>query len=435
MGSISPAVADLITAWKRPSFASWLSKGFLAILDQGVTSGSNFLVSVCLARWLIPKQYGAYALAYQSFVLVALVHEALVQEPMLVFGRSIYQDSFREYSKVLLRIHAVIAWATMLVLGLSAGLAGVMGNSGILPWALAGAALASPGLLMWWLARRALYARLTPHVALSGALLYAAVILGGLLIVSRRGLLSPFAALLLMGLAGLAVGFFLLMRVWARLKTGGERPTLTEVFHRHWTYGRWALAAALVKTVPPSVTYYFLLGRFSGLAQVGALKALSNLTAPLTHLYASFGLLSLPHAAETHHRGGGAGFERLVGKLALLYAGGGIAYWILVILLRAPILRFLYAGKYMLVAPLIPWLGLASILAVIARAQNVAMRAMQSSFSVFAAYGISGAIDLVVGIPAMVVLGLRGVVFTQILSSGAALVAGFIMLRRLLQRI
>jgi O-antigen/teichoic acid export membrane protein len=279
-----------------------------------------------------------------------------------------------------------------------------------------------------------MYARLTPQIALSGAVLYGVVVLGGLLIVHRRGLLSPFTAFILIGVAGLVVGSFLLMRLSARLKIGDTCLSVGEVSHRHWTYGRWALAASLMRTLPSSAAYYFLLGRFSGLAQVGALKALFNLTAPLTQVVASFGLLSLPHAAETHHRGGRGSFERLVWKLALLYGSGAVAYWIFVILFRGPILRFLYGGKYMLVSPLIPWLGLASILSVIARAQNVALRGMQSSFSVFTAYGISGVVDLVVGIPATAVLGLRGVVLTEIISSGAALFAGFIMLRRALCR-
>src|SRR3974377_294514 len=170
MGSISPAVAELITAWKKPGFGSWISKGFLAILDQGATSGSNFLVSICLARWLVPKQYGAYALAYQGLILLALVQEALLQEPMLVFGRSIYLDSFREYSRVLLRIYAVIAWGVTLGLGFPAWVVGALGCAGLFSRALAGAALASPGVLLWWLTRRAFYARLTPQVALSGAM-------------------------------------------------------------------------------------------------------------------------------------------------------------------------------------------------------------------------------------------------------------------------
>jgi O-antigen/teichoic acid export membrane protein len=434
MGSTNPSVAELITARRRPSFASWVGKGFLAVLDQGVTSGSNFLVSVCLARWLIPKQYGAYALALQGFFLVALVQEALLQEPMLVFGRSIYQGVFREYSRMLLRIYAVIAWGVMLVMGLSAWLVGALGSSGLVSRALAGAALASPGLLLWWLARRAFYARLIPGAALSGALFYAALIAGGLLIIYRGGLLSPFTALLLMGSAGLLVGSFQLMRLWGRLEIGNTGPTLAEVSRQHWGYGRWAFAAALLRTVPSSTAYYFLLGRLSGLVQVGALKALLNLTAPVTQVCGSFGLLSVPHAAETHHWGGRASLGRLVWKLTVLYAGGGIAYWTVVILFQGPILRFLYAGKYDLVAPLIPWLGLASTLAVIARAQNVAMRGMQSSFSVFAVQVASGTIDLVVGIPATVLLGLRGVVFTEILSCGAAVVVGLIMLRRALCR-
>ena len=35
-------------------------KGNLAILGRGLISGSNFIISILLARWLMPDQYGAY---------------------------------------------------------------------------------------------------------------------------------------------------------------------------------------------------------------------------------------------------------------------------------------------------------------------------------------------------------------------------------------
>ena len=58
------------------------------MLDQGLISGSNFVIGVLLARWLLPAQYGAYALAFSVFLLVSFLHQALLTEPQRVFGPS-----------------------------------------------------------------------------------------------------------------------------------------------------------------------------------------------------------------------------------------------------------------------------------------------------------------------------------------------------------
>jgi hypothetical protein len=42
---------------------SWFKKGSLAVLDQGLFSGANFIVNILLARWLAPEEYGAFAVA------------------------------------------------------------------------------------------------------------------------------------------------------------------------------------------------------------------------------------------------------------------------------------------------------------------------------------------------------------------------------------
>src|SRR5579862_7068128 len=97
----------------------WVRKGGFAILDQGLISGSNFLVSVLLARWMAPEQYGAYAVAFGIFVLLSLVYQSLVLEPMAVFGGSSYHHCLKQYLSTLLRIHLVISVSLCVVLGIS----------------------------------------------------------------------------------------------------------------------------------------------------------------------------------------------------------------------------------------------------------------------------------------------------------------------------
>ena len=48
------------------NFLSWLKKGSLAVLDQGLFSGANFVVNILLARWLTPEEYGAFAVAMKG---------------------------------------------------------------------------------------------------------------------------------------------------------------------------------------------------------------------------------------------------------------------------------------------------------------------------------------------------------------------------------
>ena len=73
MSAIRRTAADLYLQQR-----SLLHKGFLAVLDQGLISGSNFLLSILLARWLRADQYGAYALSFAIFVLLSFLQQGSV---------------------------------------------------------------------------------------------------------------------------------------------------------------------------------------------------------------------------------------------------------------------------------------------------------------------------------------------------------------------
>jgi hypothetical protein len=81
----------------RQKLVPWAMKGGLAILDQGIFTGSNFVISILLARWLSPEQYGSYAVAFAIFLFILTFHQALLLEPMLVFGSSVFRNCLRGY--------------------------------------------------------------------------------------------------------------------------------------------------------------------------------------------------------------------------------------------------------------------------------------------------------------------------------------------------
>ncbi len=92
-----PSVRDRESVSSKP--LRWMKKGGLAILDNGLISGSNFLLGILLARWLAPEEYGAYALAFSIFILVGFLYQALLLEPLSVFAGSVFRGNLRGYLK------------------------------------------------------------------------------------------------------------------------------------------------------------------------------------------------------------------------------------------------------------------------------------------------------------------------------------------------
>ncbi len=431
----APAVSEfqltariLINFWD--TLKSWVLKCSTAIMDHGLISLSNFLLGIVLARYLGSEQYGAYALAFSTFVLLSLVHSALAMEPMSVFAPSIYRKSLREYLGLLLWVQ-VAGTAILAVCAVAGGvLFRLLGEHSNLVSAFEGIALASPCVLIFLFARRAFYLEMRPAQALLGSVVYSALLGFGLWAVAAGHWLSPFATFLVMGTGALLASLLLLalLRPTISRKAIAKVLSMKEVCIRHWEYGRWAFASALFVWVPWN-GFYSVVAHYSGLAESGALKALLNLAMPMTQTFAAFSLLFISQAARLGHDKGWEAVKILAWRIAGLYTLGSSAYWILICLFRTQLIRLMYGGHYQEIAPLVPLVAVASILSGAAMGPTIAIRAMRSPASVTAIYFGSSVICALVGIPACQAWGIRGAVIGILLSSGISAITGFLMVR------
>ena len=410
-------------------FLPWLHKGGCAVLDQALISGSNFVVSILLARWLVPEQYGAFAVAFGFFILLSLVYGSLVLEPMAVFGGSSYRDNLRGYLRSLIWIHVAMTAAIAAAFGASALIAWKVAPAGGLGGALAGVTIASPCVLLFWLARRSFYLELSPAKAALGALVYFTISLSLLFVVYRKGALSPFSAFVLVGVAALATGIYLLVRLLAELRRDNFDRPIREIWRRHWRYGRWALLSCVASWIPANI-YYPLLGSFRTMAQSGELKALMNFTLPVEQVKLALGLLFLPYAASVLGREGKTSAGALSRRMTLVAVGVAVAYWSVVFLLKGQAFGALYSGRYLNVAHLLPIVALGSIAWCGSFGSAIALRAMESPASVFVAFSLSTAASLVIGIPATWYYGLSGAIWGTNVSDLLSWVFLIWMLRR-----
>jgi O-antigen/teichoic acid export membrane protein len=407
----------------------WAAKGGLAIIDYGLISGSNFLLGILLARWLTPSEYGAYALSFSFFILAGFLYQALLLEPLSVFSGSAFSDNIRGYLKTSLWIHWALSAVMCLVLAIAAVVTAVVGHSPLLAVALAGMTIATPFILVHGLARRSFYLKLSPGPAAFASVFYCLLVTGGVYVVFRMGKLSSFTAFLIMGLAALVSCVIMVFQLNARLEPATGRPHLRATWGKHWEYGRWALATCVVGWIPNYV-YIPLVSSFSGMAAAGELRALMNLAAPVLQTYAALSMLFLPYAARVQNKNGRKAAQALNRRLAFLFVAGSVAYWAVLIPLKQPLFHFLYNGKYMESAYLIPLFALETTIWSASLGPAILLRAMESPRSLFVANGAASAVAVVIGIPATRYFGLQGVIWSMIGANFLYVVVAFMLFGR-----
>ncbi|HKN17311.1 MAG TPA: hypothetical protein VJX47_10230 [Candidatus Sulfotelmatobacter sp.] len=410
-------------------FRKWAAKGGLAIIDYGLISGSNFLLGILLARWLTPKEYGAYALSFSFFILAGFLYQSLLLEPLSVFSGTLFRDNLRGYLKTTLWIHWELSLAMCLLLGTAAVVTSVIGHSPVLAVALAGMTVATPFILMHGLAKRSFYLRLSPGPAAFASTFYCALVTGGVFLVFRWGQLSSFTAFLIMGLAALVSCLIMVFQLNAVLAPETGRPQLRATWGKHWEYGRWALATCVVGWIP-NYFYIPLVSSFSGMAAAGELRALMNLAAPVLQTYAALSMLFLPYAARVQNQNGRKAAAALNRRLAFLFVAGSVAYWSVLIPLKQPLFHFLYNGKYMESAYLIPLFALETTIWSASLGPAILLRAMESPRSLFIANGAASVVAVLIGIPATRYFGLQGVIWSMIGANFLYVVVAFILFGR-----
>jgi O-antigen/teichoic acid export membrane protein len=380
--------------WRRA--LDWTAKGSLAVTDQGLFAGSNFLLNVLLARWLSSGDYGAFAVAYAAFLLLGQVHTALLTEPMLVFGPGKYAGQFREYVWVLLRGHFALTLPCAVLL---AALGVILDR---MSWTTAGHAclalsVAGPFMLLLWLTRRAFYVQLQPAWAAAGGTLYFLVLVCGVFWTARVRLLSPASAFLIMGAGSLAVSALLILRL--RPQQPAEPTALRAAARDHWDYGRWALASAGASWFQGNI-YFALLPAWVGLEEAGGLRALINLSNPAVHTTMALAVLLLPAFVRKGRQGGMASINRTLVRALGLFVVGSALYAALLWTFRSQVFAVLYGDKFheYLGWPLLP-MALLPVPLSAAVVLGSALRALERPDALFRCWLASSVVALVLGVP------------------------------------
>ncbi len=371
---------------------AWLRKAAVALADQGLVSGSGFIVNVLLARWLAPAQYGAYTVAFSIFLFVSGFHNALVVEPMCVFGPSSYRDSLRAYLGTLVRLHL----GSLLGLGVAASRHWGAGAafSGSAFW---GAGLGIPCILFFWLWRQVAYLNLRPELAVRGAAVYTLVAFMLTLAFHRLGWLSPFGAFVVQATAALAASALLIILIRPQLSSHALPRSSPSILRRHWEYGRWAVITAFVYWFSTGASYV-IAGLLLRMDDVAGLRALQTFVLPVPQFITAISHLVVPWASARFADQNAAGIRRPIGRVTLVFTSAALLYLAAVWLFGKPLIDLMYRGRYNEFSYLLTFLAIPAILTAAAQGPAIAVVAMRLPSEVSLAYTVAGGVNILAGV-------------------------------------
>lgn len=262
------------------------------VADQGISSLSNLLLGVLVARALSADDFGAYAVAFTTFGFIVSANRGPSTDPLLVRHSGPCTTEWRR---------AVAACTgCALAIGIAAGILCVIVGA-VLPGELRAGFIALgiglPGILLQDSWRFAFFSSGQAHRAFGSDLLSGLLQTGGLLTLVAVHGLTVFSAILVFGLTTTVAAV-------ASAAVGGIAPNLMLV--RSWLVQTRSLGTRYLVENLSLGTFRQLrmatIGLIAGLTAVGAIRGAEILTGPLMMLNAGVSQVAVPEARQVLDR-------------------------------------------------------------------------------------------------------------------------------------
>lgn len=334
--------------------------------DQALSSATNFLLVITVARAADPAALGAFTLALSTYYLAAGISQAVVSEPLLVRHAA---------SRAALDLAIPAALGLAVVLGCGASLVVITGGGLVsnpdLSEVLIVLGVFLPFLILQDTLRYAFFARQEPRGAFISDLAWGILQLSTVAAVAVKRP-DEVGALVLAWAASGAVACALaliLMRVM-------PRPLQAWTWFRHNAdlTGPYTLEFAVGHGTVHSVA--FGVGLIAGLPAAGALRLAHTLFGPLHVLFTSLRVTLLPRMVVSLQEGP-QDLLRSARRLSCLFSVAAGGYGLILVFLPEQVGRAAIGANWELATPLLAFVALERFISAMASGATTGIKAMQ----------------------------------------------------------
>lgn len=344
------STAQLATVQTRPSWfqrsiarieSSDLICSLLAVFDQGMISGTNFVTAILIGRCCGAETLGIYSLVAAAIAMIVGIQDQLITAPYVLYHNRKTQRTLKRYSgSVLLHqfvFSALIAAGILLCL-----LSGPQFSPTVQSVTLV-LLIAAPGILLRAFIR---------EIALAHYDVITVVLVDAVVCVSQLAIVVSLFALDAVNLPTvycvLGAACVVTAAVWMRQNRQRFEFDLQAVqvtWLRNWRFGRWALATHLAGTSTPYIMPWVLFA-MRGDKETGLLASCSVIVGVANILLSGLGDFLTPRAATAYATGGIKNLRRILRSmlgLSVLAIGSVVA---VSALFGEQIINILYDGRF-----------------------------------------------------------------------------------------
>lgn len=332
--------------------------GFFAILDQGIFSGSNFILNILIARFTHPDGFGAFALSFAIIAIFQQLHSAAILDPMSILYSKCEDEKREQYffNQAIIHIFLTSLFCVFVFL-----IANLFSNTvSLLRISLLIWGVQLPFYLTLFYLRRKYYIFNEPQKSATISIIYSVSLFILFYIFKKLDLVNQYFAILILGLSSFVASFlFLNLKTLNQFKINFR--TIFSQLKENWSIGKWLIFSAAFIVIALQAQIY-LSGYFLGLNETGALKALQSLIQPSILSIVALSTYLLPQISRdfsqnNHNLGMKKVFWMISFSLII-----SVLYEIFLIIFCDKIVDFLFAGKYSQFSYLVPLLGLHPII-------------------------------------------------------------------------
>lgn len=354
------------------------------LVDQAVSTGTNFLLTLGVVRSTSLADFGAFALVYALYILVLGALRAS--------GGNVYTVRFGHDGDLLTRAAGpFLGYAAGLgaTLGAVAALVALALNGPVQPMLLTLAAVLPP-LLVQDALRTLQFARGTPARAAENDGVWALLLLALLAVLLLQGETRAWVFLAAWGSAGAVAAGVGLLRA-------GVRPELH--LPHHWWLAHHALATPQLKAhlllhLPPQLVY-LLMPLVAGIDELGEVRAAYVVFGPLGVVFSGLSMAALPAAVRA--ASGGAVLP-LARRLSVVLGVVAVGWGVLVVAVPAPVGELLLGPSWTQTTAARAFLALSAVAEGVFVGAWIALSARALPGRLVRVQALTGPVQLVAGV-------------------------------------
>ncbi len=315
----------------------------LAMIDQGIAGGMNFVTTVVIGRWCGPDDLGIFGLGLTVIFLLVATQDSLLSVPYTVFLARLDIVSRPLYRGSSLLCHFAIAGVFAAVLSVATLICLLSGVDKQYWLVLASLVIAVPSWLLRDFARRTAYAEFKLRTSLINTLTMASVQTIAMVVLVVTDRLSPTTGFLAIAFGNLTAGLTWLY--FARHSMQFSTDSLVQTLRKHWTMGKVLSASQVVHTAG-SMTIPWVVAAFLGTTVTGIYVACDQIIRFANPVIVGFMNVLTPRSAHAFADRGHTGMHNIVKRAMLAIGGFMFVFCGLIYVFGEEILGLMFGPQY-----------------------------------------------------------------------------------------